>query len=257
MELVHERQVPAMTVSALFLFLVITGSYGFTHLFLPSQATINQFYWMMDRAAGLVAYELLAFSVVLGLTTASSMWDRLRLRRVVTQLHQFAALLTACFVGLHLWGLHMDQQIPFPWAKLLVPLASAYRPFPTALGVLTMYGLVALILSSMLRERIGVKVWRTIHFAYVPMFILVTFHGILSGTDSTQPWAIWLYAVPFVVFIALMYVRLGKYKAAVHETNQSKVNRQSASSASKTSSFQADEVRSSQNREATREKAVP
>lgn len=214
MELVHERQVPAVTVSALFLFMVITGSYGFTHLFLPTQASVNQFYWMMDRSAGLVAYELLAFSVILGLTTASSFWDRLRLRRVVTQLHQFSALLTACFVGLHLWGLHLDQQMPFPWNHLLFPLMSSYRPIPVAFGVLTFYGLAALLISSLLRERIGVKVWRTIHFAYVPMFILVTFHGILSGTDSTQPWAMWLYATPFFLFVILMYIRMGKARRA-------------------------------------------
>ncbi|QSO50662.1 ferric reductase-like transmembrane domain-containing protein [Alicyclobacillus curvatus] len=215
MELVHERQIPAMTVSGLFLFLVITGSYGFSHLFLPTQASVNLFYWMMDRSAGLVAYELLAFSVLLGLTTANSFWDRLRLRRVVTQLHQFSALLTACFVALHLWGLHFDQQIPFPWRNFFIPLASTYRPLPTALGVLTLYGLIAITISSILRERIGVKAWRAIHFAYIPMFLLVTFHGILSGTDSTQPWAIWVYAVPFFLFIVLLYIRMGKLKSTL------------------------------------------
>ncbi|WP_054968333.1 ferric reductase-like transmembrane domain-containing protein [Alicyclobacillus ferrooxydans] len=257
MELVHERQVPAMTVSALFLFLVITGSYGYTHLFFSNQPSINQFYWMMDRSAGLVAYELLAFSVVLGLTTASSMWDRLRLRRVVTQLHQFSALLTACFVGLHLWGLHLDQMISFPWPKLLIPLASDYRPFPTALGVLTLYGLIALIASSMLRERVGVKAWRTIHFAYVPMFILVTFHGMLSGTDSTQPWAIWFYAVPFFLFIVLMYVRVGKYKATLNGKSRPKLHRTVVPNSVRIDRIQSEDVQTNKDREAARDTAFP
>jgi sulfoxide reductase heme-binding subunit YedZ len=208
LELVNERQWPPLVVSGLFMFLMITGSYGLVHLMYNTQAETNQFYWYMERAAGFTSYELLAFTVLLGLSNTSAIWDKWKARKNVTQLHQFVSILLFAFVALHLWGLHMDRSIPFPWVKLLFPLTSSYRPVFTGFGVLSLYGVVVLIGSSWLRPQLGVKVWRAIHYMSLPMFVLVTLHGLLTGTDSTHGWAIFMYVIPSVVFAILLFRRI-------------------------------------------------
>jgi sulfoxide reductase heme-binding subunit YedZ len=206
-ELVNERQAPALLTAGLFLFLMITGSYGLVHLLYRTQADINHFFWYMERAAGFTVYELLAASVLLGMASASGLWDRWRARKIATDLHQFIALLLLAFLTLHLWGLHEDTTIPFTVKRLLLPFVSSYRPLPVALGVLGMYGVLVLIITSYLRPKIGPKVWRSIHYLSIPVFILVTFHGLLSGTDAGSRWALVLYSVPWALFLVLLVRR--------------------------------------------------
>ncbi|WP_067922316.1 ferric reductase-like transmembrane domain-containing protein [Alicyclobacillus shizuokensis] len=207
MELVNERQTPALLSAGLFLFLMITGSYGLAHVLYHTQAGTNQFFWYMERAAGFTVYELLAASVLLGMASASGLWDRWRARKLATDLHQFIALFLLAFLALHLWGLHEDTTIPFSLQRLLLPFVSSYRPLPVALGVLGMYGVLVLILTSYLRPMIGPKVWRTIHYLSIPVFILVTLHGLLSGTDAGSHWALVLYSVPWALFLVLLVLR--------------------------------------------------
>ena len=54
----------------------------------------------------------------------------------------------------------------------------------------------------------SVKIWRTIHYASFPMFILVTLHGLLTGTDSPRLWAETIYLIPTILFIVLVMQRI-------------------------------------------------
>ena len=210
MELVDERQISPLVLTVVFLFIVVAGSYGLVHILNPSQLTVNRYFWYMERAAGLTAYQLLSLTVILGLTVRSSVWDRLRARKVMTQVHQFASLLVLPFIALHLWGIHQDSSVPFTWLQVFVPLQSSYRTLATSLGTLSLYGVLVIVISSYLRPKISVNTWRAIHYASFPVFILVTAHGLWSGTDSTAPWAMWFYMVPALTFLALVIKRFDR-----------------------------------------------
>lgn len=210
MELVNERQVAPLVFGGVLVLLMICGSYGLVHIMYPTAAAQNRVFWYMERAAGFTSYELLSFTAILGVTGTSGIWDRWKLRYVMTQLHQFASILLLAFIALHLWGLHEDSTVPFPWAKLLVPFASTYRPLPTGCGVLTLYGILVLIVTSWIRDKVGVKFWRFVHFLSFPTFALVTIHGLLAGTDSGTHQALWLYLVPILVFAIGLAARIRK-----------------------------------------------
>ena len=54
---------------------------------------------------------------------------------------------------------------PSGWPPRVVPLASSYRPLWVALGVISVDLVLAIIVTSLLRERIGQRTWRAVHWA--------------------------------------------------------------------------------------------
>ncbi len=149
-------------------------------------------FWILARASGLTAYVLLTLSVLAGLTVKSKPFKTLRLP-AVTDLHRFLALLGLGAVAIHGITLVLDTTVKITPAALLVPGLVPYRPVWTALGVLAAELMALIYVSFALRKRIGMKNWRRLHYATYAVFALATMHGLAAGTDSTRPWAIWLY----------------------------------------------------------------
>ncbi len=207
MKVINERQQIPYAFSCVMVLIIIAGSYLVTRIVDPAPAVSNNFYWYMARSAGFTAYGLLSVAVLLGASASSGLWDRWKIRKLMTQMHQYAALLVAPFLFFHLWGLHQDTTVPFRWLTLLVPFLNKYRPISTGFGILTLYGGILLIVTSYFREKLSMKTWRTIHYASFPMFILVTLHGLFSGTDTGKLWTNLIYLVPTALFIVLVLNR--------------------------------------------------
>ncbi len=208
MELMNERQRFPFAFACALTFLIIAVSYLITHIASPAPALSNRFFWYMARSAGMTSYGLLSLVVLLGVSTTSTFWDKWKLRKLMNQMHQYAALLIFPFLIFHLWGLHQDTSVPFRWLTLLVPFMDHYRPIPTGFGILTLYGMVVLMITAYARKHVGVKLWRTIHYASFPMFIMVTLHGLLAGTDSKSQWAMLVYLIPSSLFTLFVWKRL-------------------------------------------------
>lgn len=206
MDRIEPSQKPPLTITVTVTVLIILGSILFTHLTAGSTTQANQMYWLVDRAAGVTAYELLALSSILGLSMTAKAWDRWGMRKWAKQLHQYTTLLVIPFIALHLFGLLMDSSVPFTWRALVVPFAASYKPILSAFGTLSVYGVLILIVTSYLRERMSANVWRKIHFLAFPMFIAVTIHGFMIGTDSDRFIGFLFYAVPLTI-VAWLSVR--------------------------------------------------
>jgi len=212
-ELIQEDQQFPFIFTCVLAALVVLSSVIITHIIYTAPLHSNLFYWYMSRAAGFTSYEMLSISVILGVSSSSGLWDKLKIRKLVTQMHQYSALLVFPFLFFHLWGLHQDTTVRYQWINLLVPFSQTYRPVVTTLGVLVLYGWIILIVTSYLRERITVKMWRAIHYAAFPMFLLVTLHGLLTGTDGSTQWARVMYIVPTVLFVILVLKRMRNRRA--------------------------------------------
>lgn len=150
-------------------------------------------FWILARASGLTAYVLLTLSVLAGLVVKSRPFGRAVKAASVVDTHKFLSLLALAAVGVHGLALFLDATVKIPLGALLVPGLSAYRPVPTALGVVAAE-LAALVVASFpLRKRIGARAWRRLHWTTYAIFVLVTAHGLTAGTDSSRPWAFALY----------------------------------------------------------------
>jgi methionine sulfoxide reductase heme-binding subunit len=150
-------------------------------------------FWLLARASGLTAYVLLTTSGLAGLVLKSRPLGRALKAASVLDLHRLLALLALGGVVLHGTTLALDPTLRMPLAGLLVPGPSSYRPVAVALGVLSAELMALVIVSFRLRRRIGAKTWRRLHWATYLVFGLATAHGLLAGSDSSQPWSRDLY----------------------------------------------------------------
>jgi DMSO/TMAO reductase YedYZ heme-binding membrane subunit len=177
---------------------------------MAARATADPTLWYFTRAAAVAAYTFLTLTVTLGLVRSMLRSGRVRspwLFWLSDETHQFLALLTAGFVIIHLLALLFDPLIPFSLANLLAPLNEPYRPVAAGLGVLSLYGLGLVLLTSWGRKRLAHGLWRALHFLSFPAFALVTLHGVLAGTDTNQPWMLSLYLGAGALFAFLIVSR--------------------------------------------------
>ncbi|MGZ4332655.1 MAG: ferric reductase-like transmembrane domain-containing protein [Gaiellaceae bacterium] len=144
-------------------------------------------FWLLARAAGITAYSLLALSVLAGLVLKSRPTRRLR-PAAVTEVHKTLAVMGLGALALHGTALVLDSTVKVTPTALLMPGLVSYRPVPVALGVIGGWLFALVTASFWLRKRIGVKNWRRLHWFTYALFTLATLHGLLSGTDTAQPW---------------------------------------------------------------------
>jgi DMSO/TMAO reductase YedYZ heme-binding membrane subunit len=149
-------------------------------------------FWLLARTGGLTAYVLLTASVLAGIVIKSRPFQGLK-PATVTETHRFLALLGLGAIALHGGALLLDGTIHLRPVALLVPGASPYRPLPVGIGVLAAELMLVVYVSFALRRRIGTRNWRRLHWATYAIFGLATLHGLLSGTDTPQPWAFAVY----------------------------------------------------------------
>ena len=141
---------------------------------------------------------MLTASVLWGIVLASGAFPAHRRPAWLLDLHRWLGALTIGFLGLHLGALVADSYVHFDLVDLTVPFAADWRTGAVAAGVLSMWALLAVQISSLVRRRISKRVWRAIHVISYPTFMLVSLHGVLAGTDATQP----LYVATTVATVA-------------------------------------------------------
>src|SRR5262252_7642105 len=147
--------------------------------------------WYVARSAGLVAWALLSASVIWGLlmsTRARAFGHRPRPAWML-DLHRWLGGLASIFVAVHVLAILVDSYVHFTLWSVLVPFASTWRPSAVAWGVVALYLLLAVELTSLARRRLPKRAWRAVHFASFPLFLLATLHALMAGTDATS----WLF----------------------------------------------------------------
>ncbi|HEX4819958.1 MAG TPA: ferric reductase-like transmembrane domain-containing protein [Acidimicrobiales bacterium] len=147
----------------------------------------SQVWWYEARATGYVAWGLVAVSVIVGLLLSTRLTNGRPKPAWLLDLHRFLAGAAVVFTGLHLIGLVADTYVHFGVADLLVPFASNWKPGAVALGVVGLYLLAAVEVSSLLMRRLPRRVWRAIHALSYVLFWTATFHLLTAGTDARNP----------------------------------------------------------------------
>jgi DMSO/TMAO reductase YedYZ heme-binding membrane subunit len=165
-------------------------------------------WWYVARASGMVAWALLTLSILWGFFVTTRVLGG-RPRPVwLLDLHRFLGGLAVVFVGVHLAGLYLDQFIGFSLADLSVPFVSSYEPIAMALGIVALYVLVAVEITSLLMSRMPRTLWKWIHRASYVLFACATVHSLLIGSDARNAVAIWLLGIGISEVTFLVIVRL-------------------------------------------------
>ena len=168
----------------------------------------SQLWWYTARSGGIVAWVLSAVSVVWGLLLSSPTMTRRVPRPTLLDLHRFLGALAVVFTGVHLAGLLIDQNAQVGLVDVVVPFASTWRPGAVAWGVAAFYLLIAVELTSVLRRRVGDRVWRVAHYGGFGVFLFGAFHGLSAGTDVKNPFLWWPAAGLSAAIVGLCAARI-------------------------------------------------
>ncbi len=144
----------------------------------------DKIWWYVARSGGLAAWWLLAAAVLWGLALSTRVAAGKATPARLLDLHRFLGGLALSFTALHVGALVADSWADFGPAEVLVPLASRWRPLPVALGVVGLYLLVAVEVTSLLRSRLPRRLWRAVHSTSFVLFLLTTGHALTSGSDA-------------------------------------------------------------------------
>ncbi len=164
--------------------------------------------WDTARAGGFAAYILLTLAVTAGLILRNR-WQSDRWPRLVTnELHGYLSLLALVFIVVHVAAVTIDPFTHFGLKDILLPFVSRYRPLWMGLGIVSLYLLLAVWLSTRLRKRIGHRLWRQIHLLAFLVYAGTTVHGLGSGSDTRTTWAMAVYGGSVAVVCGLTARRL-------------------------------------------------
>ncbi len=164
--------------------------------------------WLLERVFAFLGYIAMTGSVVYGLLLSTRILDAIAHRPVSFNLHQELATWGIGLAAIHGALLMLDTSVPFSIAQLLVPGLAPHAPLAVAAGQVALYLALIVTVSFHVRRVIGQRTWRILHYTTFLAFVGVTVHGIASGTDSSAPWAQWLYLGSAAVVTFLLTFRI-------------------------------------------------
>jgi sulfoxide reductase heme-binding subunit YedZ len=144
--------------------------------------------WYLARSTGAVALLLLSIAVALGVADvrrfSTPSWPRF----VVDALHRNVSLLALVFLVLHILTAVLDSFASISLLDAFVPFAGSYRPFWLGLGAVAFDLLLAVILTSLLRGRVGPRAWRATHWLVYACGPVALLHTLGTGSDVKTTW---------------------------------------------------------------------
>jgi methionine sulfoxide reductase heme-binding subunit len=150
--------------------------------------------WYATRATGLVALVLLTASMALGLLSSVRFQRPAWPRFVTLGLHRNLALLALGFTVVHVLTTVLDSFVSIPLQDAFIPFISSYRPIWVGLGAIALDLMLALIITSLLRTRMGLRSWRIVHWTAYLCWPVAVLHGLGTGTDTPVRWVLILTA---------------------------------------------------------------
>jgi sulfoxide reductase heme-binding subunit YedZ len=164
--------------------------------------------WYLGRGTGVVTLLLLTISTVLGIGTRSGRPAPWLPRFAVAALHRNTSLLATVFLVAHVVLLLFDPYAQLDVLDTVFPFLAGYAPFWVGLGTLTLDLMAALVITSLLRHRIGHRTWRAIHWTAYASWPIALVHALGSGTDAGTAWFLILAGACSVTVAGAVFWRL-------------------------------------------------
>jgi sulfoxide reductase heme-binding subunit YedZ len=146
----------------------------------------GQIWWHLARASGVVAWAGAVGAVLVGLAMASRIGGREVPASWLLALHRHLGALTLAFTGAHLAALVADSYLRFGLLDLVLPFRSSWRPGAVAWGVVALWILALVQVTSLLRRRIPARLWRDVHLLSYAGAVGATVHLFTAGHDQAN-----------------------------------------------------------------------
>lgn len=152
-------------------------------------------YWYLTRGSGAVALVLLTISVVLGIAGSLRVYTVRWPRFAVDTVHRDVSLLVVVVLVIHIITSVLDGFAPISLAAAVIPFDTSYRPLWLGLGALSFDLLLALVITSLARRRLGYRTWRAVHWLAYASWPVAVLHGLGTGSDTKVWWMLLLTAL--------------------------------------------------------------
>jgi sulfoxide reductase heme-binding subunit YedZ len=149
---------------------------------------LNEIFWAFGRASGIVSLGLFTLVVVLGIVSRSGRPLPGLPRFSVALLHRSTSLIALVFLVLHVSTLMLDPHAKLSLVNAIVPFTAGWNPFWVGLGTVAFDLVIALVVTGLLRQRIGQRAFRAIHWAAYGMWPFAFAHALGSGTNAVDLW---------------------------------------------------------------------
>jgi len=144
--------------------------------------------WYLMRATGVASLVLLTVVMILGIGTVQR-WRPPNAPAFVTAgVHRSLSLLSVVFVAVHVATAVIDPYALVSVVSVVVPFAGSGSPLWVGLGAVSLDLVAALIISSLLRRRLGARTWRAVHWTAYLCWPTAAVHSVGVGTDAGAVW---------------------------------------------------------------------
>jgi methionine sulfoxide reductase heme-binding subunit len=168
--------------------------------------------WILIRSAGIGAYLMLYLAVAWGLAATTTVVSNRVSKQASILFHQFTASAGLVLLLIHMGLLLIDKFERYSVLDEFIPLHShGTHPIAVTMGVIGMYGVVLVMVTSWLRKPLGTQKWRMFHLAAVPAYTLALAHGVFTGYDTPHTWMWMMYALTGTSVLFLLFVRALTY----------------------------------------------
>ncbi|MEP6814439.1 MAG: ferric reductase-like transmembrane domain-containing protein [Marmoricola sp.] len=184
--------------------------------------TLDTALWALGRGTGVIALVMFTVTLVLGIMARSGRAALGLGRFGVAEVHRTAALTGTALIAVHLGSLFFDPYAQLRLVDLVFPFLGSYRPVWLGLGTLAVDLLVVVTVVSLLRAKVGPRVFRTVHYATYALWPVALVHALGNGSDNG---ALWLRAVAAACVAAVGAALVWRLSAGYVERGRTRIAR--------------------------------
>ncbi|SRR5579875_1136843 len=161
----------------------------------------SQGLWLVSRASGLVLLALFSVVVVLGVAVRTGARSGRLPRFAVAELHRNLSLFAVALLVLHVATALLDPYVSIGWLASVVPFASRYDRAAIGLGAIAADIGGAVLVTSVLRRRLGLRAWKVIHYLAYLAWPAAFLHAITAAGYDRHVW--WVAGIEWAALVAV------------------------------------------------------
>lgn len=171
--------------------------------------------WYASRATGVVSLVLFSLVAILGILVNRQGRLPGLPRFAVTGLHRNLSMLTVLFLAVHIVTAVVDGYVQIPWLSAVLPFSSGYERFWLGLGTVALDLVAAVIVTSLVRDRLAPSLWRVVHLMSYAAYPVAVAHSIGISKDLRSGWLLVLTVASVLAVGAAVGYRVERSLAAV------------------------------------------
>ena len=178
------------------------------YLVAAAAASNPSWFWYATRGLGAATLIVLTCTVVLGIVTATRWIGQSTPAFVTADLHRNLSMIALGLLLAHIITTVLDPFAHISVRDVIIPFGATYRPIWLGLGVVAAEIMVVVAATSMLRDRVGPRAWRAIHWIAYASWPIAVIHGLGTGSDARAPWLIGVVVSCVVAVLLALLTRI-------------------------------------------------